>query len=152
MADETNLIPAVDVPEFTEETDSYDTEYHPSIAWDLEAADFVRTPANRIPRSEGTEAYKVWCVKTVATERYSRAAYSDDIGTEMEDARTQPDRNAVELAIARTIQEALMVNPRTQAVENFSFNWDDPGDVHVTFTVTGIDEETFTLNTTIEAE
>lgn len=65
------------------------------------------------------EAYKIWCVKAVSTERYSCLGYDDDIGAEMEDAMKEEDDTAVELAIERTIEEALMVNPRTESVEDF---------------------------------
>lgn len=152
MADEnTSLIPTIDVPDFVEESEEYDTEYRPSLRWDLEKGDFVRDGTNRVPRSDGYDAYRVWCVKAVQTERYSCLAYSDDIGSEMEDARQEDDQGAVELAIARTIEETLMVNPRTLSVEDFEFTW-KPGEVHVSFTVNAIDGETFTVDATVEAE
>lgn len=40
MADN-NLYPVVDIPEYEEENEEYDTEYKPSVAWDLEKGDFV---------------------------------------------------------------------------------------------------------------
>ena len=149
MAD--NLYPTADIPEFTPESDNYDTTYMPSLKWDLAAGDFVRTPSNKVPQSEGTEAYKIWCVKAVYTERYACLAYSDDIGTEMEDAVSFDDENAVELAIQRTIIEALMVNPRTVSVENFKFTWNG-SHVTVSFTVFGAEEEPFTIDATLEAD
>ena len=152
-ANENSLLPVVDVPEFVESENEYDTTYRPSVAWDLSRGDFVRSGSNRVPMSEGKEAYKIWCVKAVATQRYSCLAYPDDIGSELEEARTEPDQGAVELAIARTIQDTLLVNPRTQSVENFVFEWDASGDsVHVTFTVKAIDAEPFTAGTTVETE
>ena len=152
MADtDISLIPTIDVPDFVEEIEEYDTEYRPSLKWDLEKGDFVRDGANKVPMSDGLDAYKVWCVKAVQTERYSCLAYSDDIGSEMEDATQEEDHSAVELAIARTIEETLMVNPRTLSVEDFEFSWDG-SEVHVSFTVNAIDEEPFTVDATVEAE
>lgn len=152
MADEnTSLIPTIEVPDFVEETEEYDTEYRPSLRWDLEKGDFARDGTNRVPRSDGYDAYRVWCVKAVQTERYTCLAYSDDIGSEMEDASKEEDQGAVELAIARTIEETLMVNPRTLTVEGFEFTW-EPGAVHVSFAVTAIDEEPFTVDATVEVE
>lgn len=146
-----NLLPTIEVPDFVdEETDEeYDIDFKPSLMWNLEKGDFVRTAANNIPRNDGYEAFKVWCVKTVATERYSCLAYSDDIGTEMEDILTESDRETVELAIERTIQEALSVNPRVSSVEEFSFSW-ETGHVSVTFTVFSVDGEPFTVDSIIE--
>ena len=149
MAD--NLFPTVNVPEFTPESDNYDIAYRPSIKWDLIAGDFVRTPSNKVPQSDGVEAYKIWCVKAVYTERYTCLAYSDDMGTEMDDAISYDDENAVELAIQRTITEALMVNPRTVSVENFKFKWNS-GHVTVSFTVFSVEEEPFTVDATLDAE
>lgn len=82
-----NLLPTVDVPDFVdeEEDEEYDVDYKPSPMWDLEKGDFVRTAANNVPMNDGYEAYKIWCVKTVSTERYSCLGYSDDHGTETED-------------------------------------------------------------------
>ena len=120
-----NLLPTVDVPDFVdeEEDEEYDVDYKPSPMWDLEKGDFVRTAANNVPMNDGYEAYKIWCVKTVSTERYSCLGYSDDHGTETEDITRESDQSTVELSLERTIQEALMVNPRTSSVEEFSFEW-----------------------------
>ena len=114
-----NLLPTVDVPDFVdeEEDEEYDVDYKPSPMWDLEKGDFVRTAANNVPMNDGYEAYKIWCVKTVSTERYSCLGYSDDHGTETEDITRESDKSTVELSLERTIQEALMVNPRTSSVE-----------------------------------
>jgi len=107
MAESTNLYPSVEVPQIKSESEMYDTEYRPSVQWDLAAGDFKRTAANRVPESDGVEAYKIWCIKTVYTERDSCLAYSTDIGTEMEAAEQESDRKAVELALNRTISEAI---------------------------------------------
>lgn len=142
MAEE--LFPVVDIPEYTEENEEYDISYKPSVAWDLEKGDFVLDSSNAMKRSEGLEAYKVWCVKAVATERYSCLAYNDDLGAEMEDAMKEEDDNAVELAIERTIEETLMANPRTESVSDFSFTW-EPSVVYVRFTVYAVYWESFEL-------
>ena len=101
-----NLLPTVDVPDFVdeEEDEEYDVDYKPSPMWDLEKGDFVRTAANNVPMNDGYEAYKIWCVKTVSTERYSCLGYSDDHGTETEDITRESDQSTVEHSIERTIQ------------------------------------------------
>lgn len=139
-----NLLPTVDVPDFVdeEEDEEYDVDYKPSPMWDLEKGDFVRTAANNVPMNDGYEAYKIWCVKTVSTERYSCLGYSDDHGTETEDITRESDQSTVELSLERTIQEALMVNPRTSSVEEFSFEW-GTGRVKVSFIVYSVDGEPF---------
>ena len=149
MAD--NLFPTADIPDFSPGSQNYDTTYRPSLMWDLAEGDFVRTPSNKVPRSEGTEAYKIWCVKAVYTQRYTCLAYSDEMGTEMDDAIRYNDENAVELAIQRTIQEALMVNPRTVSVEDFQFTWNS-GRVSVRFTVHSVEDAPFTVDATLDAD
>lgn len=152
MADELKaLIPSVDVPDFVEPSEEYDTEYRPSLAWDLKAGDFVRTGGYKVPMSSGIEAYKVWCVKAIQTERFTCLAYADDIGAEIEAARREDNHQAVELALSRTIEEALMVNPRTRSVEGFTFSWNG-SEVHLSFTVNAIDEEAFTVDATLEGD
>lgn len=147
MADD--LFPVVDVPEYEEENEEYDITYKPSVMWDLEKGDFVLDSAGAMMLSEGLEAYKIWCVKAVATERFSCLAYADDIGSEMEDAMQEEDDNAVELAIERTIEEALMTNPRTESVGDFEFQW-EPSVVHVRFVVQAVYWESFELKVVLK--
>lgn len=146
MADE--LFPVVDLPAYEEENEEYDITYKPSVAWDLEKGDFILDSKGAMKRNEGLEAYKVWCVKAVSTERYSCLAYDNDIGTEMEDALREKDDNAVELAIERTIEEALMANPRTESVGDFVFEW-EPQIVLVKFTVYAVYWESFDLEVVV---
>ena len=151
MDEEFSLLPTVDIPDFTEESDEYDTEYRPSLKWDIESGDFVRDGTNRIMTSDGYDAFKIWCLKAVQTERYTCAAYSDDIGVEMEDACKELDQRAVELSIERTIRETLEVNPRTAAVEDFEFSWNGD-EVYATFTVIAVNNDGFTMEITVTAE
>lgn len=142
MADE--LYPVVEVPEYEEENEEYDLEYKESVSWDLEKGDFVLNSAGAIKRSDGIDAYKIWCLKAVSTERYACLAYDNDIGAEMEDALKEEDDNAVELAIERTIEETLLTNPRTESVGDFYFEW-EPSIIHVKFTVYALYWESFDL-------
>lgn len=141
--------PVIDVPDFTEGGSEYDVSYRPSIAWDLEKGDFVKTSTNKVLRSDGLDAYRTWCVKMIATERYTCLAYSDDIGAEIENAAARPDRETIELALERTIEETLLVNPRTLSVENFVFAW-GTDNVQVSFIVNATDEKPFTVDTVIK--
>ena len=122
------LFPVVQVPEFTPENTEYDTRYRRSVKWNPVTGDFVKDSANRIVEAQ--------------TERYRCLAYPDSIGAEMERAMENEDEKIVESMVQRTITEALMVNPRTEEVRDFSFSWD--GDtMHCSFSVRGtnLDEE-----------
>lgn len=145
---ENNLFPTVEVPELIQESEQYDEKYKPSVAWDLEAGDFVRNGANQLMECDGRDAYRVWCVKVVNTERWACLAYPDSIGTEMESALKEKTNAAVESAAERTITEALLVNPRTEYVREFEFTWNGD-ELFCSFTVKGIDWEEFPLSVTI---
>lgn len=132
--------PVVGVPDFTPESNEYDTEYKRSAKWDPETGDFVRDGANRMVEASGKEAYSIWCYKIAQTERYQCLSYPSDIGTEMERAIKNDDEKTVESMIARTIEDALMVNPRTEWVRDFVFTWNGDN-MNCTFKVKGVNWE-----------
>ncbi len=132
------LFPVVEVPNFVSENTEYDTQYKRSAKWDPATGDFVRDGANRIVECDGREAFAIWCFKIAQTERYRCLAYPDSIGTEMERAMDNDDEKTVESMVQRTIEEALMVNPRTECVRDFAFTWDGDN-MYCTFKVKGCD-------------
>lgn len=135
-----SLFPVFDVPKIVIPTAAEEKKYMPSVLFDYERGDFVRDGANKMVVANGKEAYCQWCLKTVKTERFTCLSYSTDIGTEMEDALSQADRAAVESAIERTINEAIMVNLRTEYVRGFEFTWQG-NTLYCYFTVKGQDWE-----------
>lgn len=140
-----SLFPVIDVPEFFEDDGLYDNRYHPSVKWDFEKGDFVRDGANKLIDTDGRDAYKIWCVKAVSTERYTCIAYPREIGTEMDSAMKEPVPEAVESAVERTITEALLVNPRTEYVREFEF--ESVGDeMRCSFVAKGINHDEFKLS------
>lgn len=140
------LFPVVEVPEFISESTEYDTRYKRSVQWDPVKGDFVRDGANRMVECDGREAFAIWCFKIAQTERYRCLAYPDVIGTEMERAMDNDDEKTVESMVQRTITDALMVNPRTEDVRDFSFTWNGDS-MHCSFKVKGIDwDETITIS------
>lgn len=142
MADE--LYPDFEVPEIAEEDEEYDTEYKASVKWDPELGDFVRDNSNRLVQCTGEEAYVIWCLKVVQTERDSHMAYveevvgeENEIGTEFDDATDDEDQGVVEAMLEQTITDAIEMNPRTEYIGDFDFQWDGD-EVHVTFNVKGV--------------
>lgn len=133
-----SLYPTFDLPTIADPgTTSDQKKYKPSIKFDYDLGDFVRDGANRLVVCDGKEAWLQWCMKVVVTERNTKRAYSDQIGTEMADALKQSDIAAVESAIERTYTEALMVNPLTEYVRNFTFEWSGSDSLTVSFIVKG---------------
>ena len=60
--------------------------------------------------------------------------------SEMIEALAHADRAAVESAVERTINEALMVNPKTEYVRDYVFSWRNET-LGCTFNVKGQDWE-----------
>jgi len=145
MAEQTDLFPVEESPEFVDDEDTYDTEFKRSVAWDYELGDFVRDGNNNMVEANGQEAYETWCVKQAFTERYNELAYPDEIGTEMDAALKNESREAVESDLEDTLTEALMTNPRTDYVGNFEFTWDGE-ELECQFDVTDIDGNVITIN------
>ena len=130
-----NLYPTFEPPTIVEqEQPQLAPEYPKSYLFDFEKGDFVLDGAGRIVIADGYTAWVQWCVKTVLTERFAYLAYSWNYGVEVEQAIKQPDRALVEMEIERTITEALMADPRTELVRDFSFKW-HADELYVSFTI-----------------
>ena len=130
-----NLYPSFEMPEIVEQQQAQpEPEYPKSYLFDFEKGDFVLDGAGRIVIADGYTAWVQWCVKTVMTERFACLAYSGNYGVEIDKALKQPTRAAVETEVERTITEALIIDPRTEMVKDFSFRW-YADELYVTFTV-----------------
>lgn len=130
-----NLYPAFDVPEVIEQQQTEPApKYGKSWLFDFEKGDFVVDGAGRVVETDGHTAWAQWCVKSVLTERFAYLIYSTNYGAEIEQALRQPSRKAVEAELERVITEALLADPRTEMVRDFSFEWQGD-EVKVAFTV-----------------
>lgn len=129
-----NLYPVFDMPDLIEQQQTEPApKYGKSWLFDFEKGDFVVDGAGRVIQTDGHTAWVQWCVKTVLTQRFAHVIYSFDYGTELEKALKQPSRKAVEAELERVITEALLADPRTEMVRDFSFEWQGD-EVYVTFT------------------
>lgn len=129
-----DLYPTFEVPEVVEARTEVSPEYPKAPLFDFEKGDFVLDGAGRVVFADGHRAWVQWCIKTVLTERFAYLVYGPDYGAELTEAKRQPDRSAVESWIEREITEALLIDPRTEMVRDFSFNWQGD-EVSVSFTV-----------------
>lgn len=129
-----NLYPVFDMPQMVEQQQTEPApKYGKSWLFDFEKGDYVLDGAGRLVEADGQTAWAQWCVFAVLTQRFAHVIYSFDYGAEIDAALRQPSRKAVESELERVITEALLVDPRTQTVRDFSFAWE--GDqVKVSFT------------------
>lgn len=138
MAETNNLFPVFEVPGITEEGTSVKSEYDPAPLWDYENGEFVLNGAGQPVYGTCYDAWVLWCIKTIETQRYAHTGYSTNAGIEAEEAFKQPDRAARESYFERTISEALLADPkgRTIQVKDFVFEW-KTDTLYITCTVIG---------------
>lgn len=139
------IYPTIDVPDVLEDKEE-ELHYKKSVLWDMEQGDFILDGNHKMVRCNGTDTYKIWCYKVTHTERDSCLAYTDVIGVDMDEALKEPDNEAVESAIERTITEAIMVHPNTEYVNDFSFMWKGEH-VLCSFSVKGAGSDEFRIET-----
>ncbi len=143
---ENELFTEADIEEDEEEQEQdeeYDTEYKRSLKWNPELGDFVRDSSNRLVECDGYEAYAIWCYKMVQTKRDVHMAYMEevsgnDLGVDLDGIEQEDDRETVESMLERGYREALMVNPRTESVSDFVFDWEGDS-VTCSFRVSAVD-------------
>lgn len=143
-----NLFPTEEVtatPEVTE-IPANQVQFGRSWKFDFEAGEFVLTPTGKVQETEDVDAWLEWCKKALQTARYRYLAYSRNYGQEFEDLIGRHlTRAGNESEIKRIVTECLMVDPRTAAVENFTFTWE--GDqCYFTCEVSNVRGETGTVS------
>ncbi|WP_213997065.1 DUF2634 domain-containing protein [Tepidanaerobacter syntrophicus] len=118
-----NLYPTFEMPELVEQQLETEPKYPKSYLFDFEKGDFVRDGAGKILVADGHTAWVQLCTKTLLTERFAYLSYSSDYGVEIEKVMKEKSRKTIETEIERTITEALLADPRTESVSDFSFEW-----------------------------
>lgn len=118
------LFPNIPAPDIYDETNQPTIKYGKSWAYDFENSEYMTDGAGRLIELNGYEAWKQWCQKAAMTQRYAYIIYSSNYGTELDEAREQPTRAAVESDTQRAITDALLADPRTGSVKDFTFRWD----------------------------
>lgn len=132
-----SLYPTINLPTLINpRAANVERKYKPAPFFDFDSGTFKFDSAGRPVMANGKEAFEQWCLKACMTERYTRLAYSDKYGVEMEAAMKEPDPEAVKSSIVRAITETLMVNPATEYVKDFRFEGEGEH-LNVTFTVKG---------------
>ena len=119
-----DLYPAFEMPEIVEQQTEPAPKYGNSWFFDFVKGDFVMDGTGRVIQTDGHAAWAHWCVKAVLTERLAHVIYSSGYGCEVEHARRQPSRQAIEAELERVITEALLADPRTEMVRDFRFSWE----------------------------
>ncbi len=132
-------------------TNTYKYNLKKSYAFDFEKGEFILKANGDIALVDDLKAYEQWCVKALKTKRYSKNAYTELYGQELNTILGLGlNRNAMELEIERMVSETIMVHPRTKTVNNFTFNWqNNDSEVIFDFNVYTKDEEQVKLSSSM---
>lgn len=141
-----NLYPEDDISLDAEEIAAAQVSFKGSAYFDFEKGDFVRQSGNKIRAATGAEAWEQWCIKALLTMRNGYLNYSDAYGSEIIAAIQADDRGETESILERTINETLLVDGRTDHIQDYTVEWQTPDAVKVYVTVVGIDGSTFTID------
>lgn len=126
-----------------------DAVYKGSYKFDFDKGEFVKNPDGSIKKCDDLEAYAQWCQMALLTDRY-KYIYSSLFGQEFSSLENgQYSRQAVELEVKRMTAEALMVHPRTKDVTNFTFTWQNSGELYYEYTVVTVDNNKVGLNNSV---
>lgn len=148
-----NLYPVFEVPTILEETKKSEAIYKGSAFFDFYTGDFVLDGGGHMTPSTGYDAWRQWCIKTIATERGAYYNYTNGLGIEGEAAMAQPTAALQQLAFETTITEALLADPYGRTVEVRDFVWTRGVDsLHMQCTVVGQDDKTATIEYDIPIE
>ena len=142
------LYPVFDIPDIDEDDD--DTEEEALKAgplFDFEIGDFALDGQNRVVFVNGRDLFMLWVVKALQTQVGAYRSYYN-FGIDHEGAEFQPDREAVESALERTISEMLMTNPQIEEVDSFTFSW-KASNLYASFVVTPKNWDAFDVNMTL---
>lgn len=121
-----DLFPTSLLENETDITESTDTGFGRSWKFNYELGEFEMTPTGKMIETDGFDAWVEWCQKALSTNRFEHLIYSSDFGQEFKNLIGRSlSREANESELQRMITECLLVNPRTSAVEDFSFYWED---------------------------
>jgi hypothetical protein len=123
------------------ESSTEEVAFGRSWHFDFDTGDFVMTPTRKVARADETVAWVVWCQKAIRTPRYRYLIYSREHGEEFDDLIGKGHSRAIqESEIQRMVTEALMVDPRTANVGEFTFEWRDDA-CHFTCRITNVRDQ-----------
>ena len=116
-----SLYPQINLPTLTAPRSKNKSLWNKTApTFDFEVGEFLFDAAGRPIFADSEETFQEWCLKVCMTERNTRLAYSEKIGTEMRNI-PQVSHEVAKSQIIRTITESIMVHPQAEYVKNFSF-------------------------------
>ena len=138
-----NLYPFFQTPTILEETKKNEGVYKASSYFDFELGDFRMDGGGKMVEASGFDAWKQWCIKTIATQRGAYYNYTSGLGILGEEAMAQTTPELQQADLETTIKEALLADPYGRTTEVRDFNWTYGVDsLHMKCTIVGQDDRT----------
>lgn len=145
-----SLFPTFSVPTTLASEPKVVEKFLYSPYFQVETGDFLIDGGGAVLYGSGYDAWVLWCLKTIHTERNACLAYPSYIGVEMEEAFREPSHSSCESAIERTITEALLADPKGRTVRIYDFDFSWVGEtVDVSFTILSAEGDTASLTAKI---
>jgi hypothetical protein len=135
------LYPTFDIPVEVEQEKEFNYRNYSCPLFDMEKGDFVFDSAGKINTATEQEMFMQWCLKACHVMRFSKIAYSNSYGAEIDRALQEPTRAAKESYLQRTITDAILADPYQRAINvtAFKFEWSEDS-VEVTFEIIAVDD------------
>lgn len=102
-----------------------------------------------VGKVDETEAIRQSVIKILNTERYEHEIYSWDYGVELQDLYGKPMPYVMSEVKQRVI-EALTADDRIESVDDFTVKRTGKHTLHLTFTVTTVQEDEFEMESEVE--
>lgn len=104
-----SFFPFISIPDTEDNVETPLTMYR-EIAWDYKLDEPILVNGE-LSVVEGNEAIKVWCYKTLKTERFTYDVYSWNHGTDLDALVGKSySKDLIKAEATRYIQEALLIN------------------------------------------
>jgi hypothetical protein len=92
-------------------------------SFDFDTGDFVVSKSGKMKEAEPDQAWSQWCMKCVATQRYSLLAYGQNYGVDEEGAMAEPDTESKLNYLGEEITDALMSDPNNRTADVGDIEW-----------------------------
>lgn len=148
-----NLFPVFQTPTILEETKKSEAVYKESYYFDYEKGDFALDGNGRVIAADGYNAWKQWCIKTIATQRKAYLNYTAGLGIDGDQAMAETSVEKQKQALETTIRDALLRDPYKRTIDVQNFEWSQGVDsLHMTCTIIGQDDRTAVIDQDIPIE
>ena len=127
----------------------FEVETEPSLTYAMKISQEISEDSIFVGRADDVKAIEQAIIKIINTERYEYEIYSWDYGVELQDLYGKPMPYVMSEVKQRVI-EALTADDRIESVDDFTVKRTGKHTLHLTFTVTTVQEDEFEMESEVE--